>query len=159
MKFNQKGQALIEAIVALSAAALTVSVVTILVLNALGNTSFAKAQTTAAAYAKQGLEYSRTLRDQNFSTFTTSYAGAPPTGRTWCLDENSFMNSGNCASGNYIGGTYKRELNFSFPSASCDNGVFVTSSVAWTDSQCSNGELCHNVALYSCLSNNNALSP
>lgn len=150
---SQKGQALVEAIVALSAAALTVSVVTILVVNALSDTSFAKAQTASAAYAKQGLEWARTKRDQNYSTFTTTYTG------TWCLDKNNFATSGSCQQTSYIDGVFKRELSFTPSSPSCDSGTQVTSTVSWTDGQCSGGALCHSIVLYSCLSNNNAFSP
>jgi hypothetical protein len=152
IKKLEKGQALVEALLALSAATVTVSVVAFLVINALNDTSFAKAQTTAAAYAKQGLEQARTLRDQNYTTFKTYTT-------TYCLNASSQWVSGNCSTGNYLDGIYKRQVTFAYPSGSCDNGTQVTSAVSWADSQCSGATLCHDITLYSCLSTNNSLNP
>lgn len=152
IKFEQKGQALVEALLALSAAAVTVSVVAFLVISALNDTTFAKSQTAAAAYAKQGVEYARSLRDKDYSNFTT-YTG------TYCLNQANQL-SGDCSSTSYLDASYKRQLTFTVSdNTKCSSGTLLTSAVSWADGECSSGDLCHDVTMYTCLATDNSLTP
>jgi type II secretory pathway pseudopilin PulG len=54
---NQKGQSLIEALVALGAAVIIVSAITIAVITAVSNSDFAKYQNLATGFAQQGIQF------------------------------------------------------------------------------------------------------
>ena len=53
---NQKGQGLLEALVALSAAVIIIAGMTIAAITAVSNSDFAKYQSLATDYAQQGME-------------------------------------------------------------------------------------------------------
>lgn len=62
---NQKGQSLVEVLVALSIAALVVIALVILVLSGLKNAQFAQSQTKATKLAQEGIEKVKVVRDRN----------------------------------------------------------------------------------------------
>ena len=72
---NQKGQSLIEALIALGAAAVIVSAITVASITAINNSDYSKYQNLAGQYADQGLEYLRQLSASNWSGFLVSLDG------------------------------------------------------------------------------------
>ncbi len=152
IKGKQRGQTLIEALVALGAASLVVSAITVTVITALNNVQYTKNQNLAGQYAQQALEAMRQLSLSNWTLFS-SYSGK------YCMDGGTTSlrtpdpASGDCGL-NY--GTFKREVSITQNSTSCSNATLTTAVVSWGDSKCPSTNLyCHNVTLSSCYTNVN----
>lgn len=71
-KLNQKGQSLIEVVVALSVAAVIITALLIVVITSLRNAQLSQTQSRATKYAQEGLERVRAIRDRDgaVSSFT-----------------------------------------------------------------------------------------
>jgi hypothetical protein len=170
---NQKGQGLIEALIALGAAVVIISAITIAVVTAVHNSDFAKYQNLAMGFAQQGIE---TVKQESQLDWvgTATYSG------TLCLFQGttSFsppINNNNVCAPMDVGSMFIREINFTKipPQLSCDNfsspccvvapiadcainpercSSQVTVTVKWTDGKCSNAsDFCHKVILDSCI--------
>jgi type II secretory pathway pseudopilin PulG len=81
---NQKGQSLIEALVALGAAVIIVSAITIAVITAVNNSDFAKYQNLANGYAQQGIQVIQQKAQLDWND-TATYSGAA----VWCLPQGT----------------------------------------------------------------------
>lgn len=145
-----KGQTLIEAIVALGAAIIIISVIVIVVISALNNTQFSKNQNLATQFAQQAMEVMRQMRDSNWTTFSELSAGS------YCLDKESNIP----VSKDPITGcgqnvdVFAREVDIEKNSSSCGEATKVTVTVFWTDAKCTGvtNPFCHKVELVSCFS-------
>jgi len=162
---KQNGQTLIEALVALGAAVLVLSAITVAVISALNNVQYTKNQNLATQYAQQGIEIMRQISQSNWKSFSL-YSGK------YCLAQDETLpclagsQTGSCnqsgglstCSQNY--GIFGREVDIAGVSeASCSNeNIGVTVIVSWSDSKCTDASspYCHNVKLNSCLSNHNS---
>lgn len=166
---SQKGQTIIEILVALSVASLVVSAIIVAVISSLSGAQYTKNQNQATQYAQQGMEVARQLRDSSYQTFS-SLTG------TYCLDLTCKLDgsapacsqSSPCAPN--INGIFVRQITFTQKSASCSsNGAspipdpstypaLVQISVNWSDGKCPSTNLyCHSVILTDCLSQNNTV--
>lgn len=154
---NNKGQTLIEALVALGAAAVIMSAIIVVVIGALNNSDFTTSQNLATNYAQAGLEKIRQLSETNWINFS-SLSG------TYCLDQKdnlSKASSTGCSNGSSFS-PFIRKADIIQNSTVCNPtghtpGVtYVSVIVSWSDSKCTNSPYCHNVALDSCISNLNA---
>lgn len=155
---KNKGQGLIEAMVALGAAVIVISTIAVAVITAVNNSDFSKNQNFASSYAQQGLEI---IRDKAESNWTTFY-NIPST--TYCLDKNatdlSPLNINNsCTPFDII---FIRQIDIRHNNTDyCTSGAGtkVKSTVFWTDGKCtdSNNKYCHNVTLESCMANINSV--
>lgn len=148
----KKGQSLIEALVALGAAVVVVSAITITVMSSLNNVEFSRDQNLATQYAQQGIEFMRQVSQSNWTLFS-SYAAS-----RYCLAQNAsaitpINPATNTCGQNY--GNFIREIDIEQNSNSCSGNVKVTVNVSWSDGKCTdvNNKFCHNVILHSCLSN------
>jgi type II secretory pathway pseudopilin PulG len=149
---KEKGQTLIEALVALGAAVLVLSAITVAVISALNNVQYTKNQNLATQYAQQGVETMRQLSQSNWGDFSSN------NNTNYCLPDGSstlvdFPVNG-C--GQNIG-IFVREVDIAQSSLSCSGAVLITVIVSWSDSKCQDpsSPYCHNVTLNSCLSNHN----
>jgi type II secretory pathway pseudopilin PulG len=81
---NQKGQGLVEALIALGAAVVIISAITVAVITSVQNTDFSKYQNLATNYAQQGLAIvkQQSLLDWNN---TATYGGTFP----FCLNQGA----------------------------------------------------------------------
>lgn len=147
---KQKGQTLIEALVALTTAIFVVSAITIVVINALNNSQYSKNQSMASQYAQQGIEFIRQKRDNDWNTFN-GYSGS------YCLDSNlTFATMAISCPQNV--GSFVRQIDIVKNSDGClitgaSKATKVTVIVSWNDSKCPEGNLfCHESKLISCLS-------
>ena len=156
---KQKGQTLIEIMLAFSVLILVLSVVVVGVTTSLSNTQHTKNQNLANFYAQEGMAVVRQIRDSNGSDFSLK------TSVNYCLSQNSILLS-NLSCGVNVAGVYSREVEIrhdsqdccSNRSPSCENGIKgskVTVRVLWSDSKCPSGSNtnCHKVELISCFSN------
>lgn len=162
---KEKGQTLIEALVALGAAVLVLSAITVAVISALNNTQYTKNQNLATQYAQQGIEIMRQINQSSWETFSSYNA------RRYCLAQGDTFPcplgsaTGSCSQSSQTScgqnyGIFVREVDIAQGSeASCsDESIGVTVIVSWSDGKCTDpgNVYCHNVKLNSCLSNLNS---
>ena len=146
---NQKGQGLIEALIALGAAVIIIAAITIAVVTAVSNSDFSKYQNLATGYASQGMEVVR-QKSQLDWTDTATYSG------TWCLPQGTtdfYPALGAYTCPVNVNNQFVRQLEFSHNYPSCNGAnTLVEVTVKWTDGKCSGAlDFCHKVVLDSCL--------
>lgn len=156
---KEKGQGLIEAIIALSAGILIVSALAMVVISAVGNSDFTKIQNQATAYAQEELEYIKDTSKNDWVNFNLLDG-------TYCPNADLSLGTkitGSCQAIN-VGGIYIREVNITHPnngSRPCGSsltGVLVEVGVSWNDGKCSTStDFCHKVELNSCVENINSI--
>jgi hypothetical protein len=179
IKLSQKGQSLVEALIALGVATIVVSAMAVAAITAVNNSDFSKYQNLATDYAQQGIEVVRQKSQADWSGFYTAYVGSWPSGKSWCLSQDSTtLNQMPIITGclqNISGQNglpfFVRDVTLTqhpytapppTPSSvtpACNGNVQVEVRVSWTDGKCSSSTTyCHNVILDSCLVNINAVS-
>lgn len=156
---KEKGQGLIEAIIALSAAVLIVSALAMIVVSAVGNSDFTKIQNQATAYAQEELEALKDMGKNDWASFNALDG-------TYCPSANLSLGAkitGSCKVKN-VGGIYIREVNITHPNngskpcGSSPTGILVEVSVSWNDGKCSSAtDFCHKVELNSCMEDINSI--
>lgn len=157
---KEKGQGLIEAIIALSAAVLIISALAMVVLNAVSNSDYTRIQNQATAYAQEQLEALKDMSKNDWNSFNTLLDG------TYCPDASLSLGtriSGNCQTRN-VGNIYVRQVDITHPSGgstpcgSSTTGILIEVSVSWNDGKCdSETDFCHKVELNSCVENINSI--
>lgn len=149
----EKGQTLLEALVALGAAIVIISSIVIAVISSLSNAQFSKNQNLANHFAGEGMETVRKIRDAswtNFLSYTSTY---------YCLSQNSTtLIPKGLGCGQNVG-IFVREINIEHNNGSCNSNTRATVQVSWSDNKCTSttDTFCHKVKLVSCFSNNNAV--
>ena len=176
---NQKGQSLIEALIALGAAVVIVSAITIASITAMNNSDYSKYQNLATHYAEQGIEILRQNSQTSWNTFS-GLAGVNPHHNTYCFGQDvtdvSHLQAiavGDCDTPNIKNekGTefFVRQFSLinyitaqSLPNPTTDNfacnGIIrATVTVSWTDGKCTDTDnlYCHKVSFDSCFANVN----
>ena len=138
---NQKGQTLLEAVVALGLAVVIASGVAVLSIYSLNNSSFSKLQTNAAQYAQEGIEIARKMRDTNYPAYqallsTTHYCVAK--GNTTINNGTTQPSCADVGSPPYnIDQTYIRQIDVNKTAGACPGDLDkVTVAVSWTDGKC-----------------------
>lgn len=156
MKNSQKGQTIIEAVVALVTILLILTAIAIVIVSGLYNSTYIKNQNEANKYAQQGMELVRNIQKNDLSTFKT-YVDS---GVTYCVDDQtSTLYSDNCLDkGVNTGTSFNRTIEFTPNSTECNNtnpttsALRVTVTVRWSSSKCSSdGTFCHQSQLVSCM--------
>jgi Tfp pilus assembly protein PilV len=126
-----KGQSLFEVVVALAISALIITAIVSLVSNSIRNATFSRNKTLAARYAQEATEWLRGQRDSDMTTFSANILTP-----TWCFKSLSWVQSGNCASDDFIPATpLIREVTFSVGLVGGKDLVQSDVVVFWTDSQ------------------------
>ncbi|MFH0863899.1 MAG: hypothetical protein V1858_02345 [Candidatus Gottesmanbacteria bacterium] len=140
MKKN-KGQFLIETLIALAASILIISGLVTAVTSAVKNAQFSKNQALATKYATEGMEWVRSQRDQNWSTFYPLSTTSSP-GNRYCistLPTSTWPSTNACGTSDYISGpssatVFKREvLLFTEPATLPEIKIKATITVSWSD--------------------------
>lgn len=162
---KEKGQSLLEVLIALSAAVLIISAIAVVVISSLSNTQFTKNQNLANHYAQEGIEVVRKIRDSSWNNFDTHVSG------DYCLSQGETVlpttplpPGSNCAQNI---GIFVREIDIERISAVCPGGVNpngskVTSVVSWSDGKCpttGSNIYCHKVEIETCFHNVNTKPP
>lgn len=158
---KQKGQTLLEILLAFSVSILVLSAIVIGITTSLSNTQYTKNQNLANSYAKEAMTVLRQTKESDWTKFI-SYTQA-----LYCLSQNSVVltepQSGSC--GQNVAGVFSREVKFEHVSESCIadpncsgpsclRGSKVAVKVSWADNKCPIGNpICHNVELITCFSN------
>ncbi len=156
---KEKGQGLIEAIIALSAGVLVVSALAMVVISAVGNSDFTKIQNQATAYAQEQLEALKDLSKNDWTNFNVLDG-------TYCPNTDLSLGNkitGNCQTVN-VGNIYIRQVNITrsgggtTPCGYSPSGTLVEVNVSWNDGKCqSSTDYCHKVELNSCVENINTI--
>lgn len=158
---DNRGQTLLEALIALTILVIILGAVATAVLTSINNSSFIKQQNQANKLAQQGLEYVRDrINNSGGTAFKTylNYAGLLGSTGTQCfndLNATTVFTFGPCSAAN-VQGIFKREATFT--SASCNttgndfaNGLNVTVNVYWSSGKCPiSNTFCHRQKVSSC---------
>lgn len=158
-KVKEKGQTLIEILLAFSVSILILSAIAIGITTSLSNAQYTKNQNLANSYAQEGMAIVRKIRDSGWPVFS-SYESSI----VYCIGPNSTdlilaSPSSLCRQNDYIiGGVFAREVKLVHyeddSSNGCSGGSKATVKVSWSDNKCAvNNSFCHNTELITCLSN------
>jgi len=168
---KQKGQTLLEILLAFSVSILALSATILGVITSLSNTQYTKNQGLANSYAQEGMAVVKKIRDSSWNKFSNFTMYDYTNNTKYCLGPNStdldkdsdklVLPNANCWSQDPVGKIFSREITFEHNSTSCcpDNtqtcnislrGSKATVIVSWSDSKCS---FCHKVELITCFSN------
>lgn len=157
---KQKGQTLVEVLVALSTIVIVVSAITAVSISALNNAEFEKNQGLSVSYAQQGMEIVRSMKNNDYTTFQTL-------SNKYCLEKscNSISTTIGNACGPEVGScsqnvdTFVREVVFEQKSIDCSAvATKVTVNVSWSDNKCSGSNIfCHVTSIATCMSDYNVL--
>ncbi len=156
MKFNNRGQTLIEVVVALSVVMLILAAISVAVTTSLSNSTYLKNHNLASKYAQDGIEYIRHLYE-NQENFYESF----PAGSRYFMDETNTISQGFFEQN--IGSEFVREVRFE-SGIECDENTAgadelrVTVSVYWTSGKCAREiqnptleeQYCHKSELVTC---------
>lgn len=148
---SQKGQLLIEAVIAMTIVGIIVTGIVTALTYSVNNANISKDQNTATNYAQEGLDVVRNMKDSDFASFAV-FNG------TYCLASGTVPVSGTCGPIGGASGKFTRQIyinqtgNDSNNVPRCTNGtsVFVASIVTWEDNRCATGIDCHRAELNSC---------
>lgn len=174
LKLDEKGQTLVEVLVAMATAVAVLSAIAITVISSLSNVEFTKNQNLATQYSREGLEVVRRLARSNWNTFEGFNA------QDYCLakGQTTLTPMGPNGCGQNVD-TFMRKIEIEQTSLSCQEGsggeedegedeededgggeeesnARITSIVSWSDSKCGAANVfCHEVTLDSCIANLN----
>lgn len=166
-KKYQTGQTLIEVVVALSAAVVVVSAITVAVISSLNNAEFSKNQNIATQYAQQATEILRSQRNSDFGTFKQLQGNYCLAKACTALSNNLTDTDCGPKQGQTCGQNidiYSREIIVEQPNqgaVGCNKyGYLITINVSWADNKCTSSQnpFCHTVSLVSCLSDAGVIS-
>lgn len=144
---SQKGQTIIEAVIALTTIMLILTAISIVVVSSIYNSQFVRNQNLANKYSQQGMEFIRNMQANDIQQFA-SYDLI-----TTCIDElTSTLTTQNCTAVN-AGGTHVRTIQLNQDVSPCNTGeTRVTVTTKWSSSKCPNtNTFCHSSILSSCL--------
>jgi len=85
---QERGQSLIEILIATAVFVITVSALSLFILNTYVSGRFAQEITIANYLAQEGLEAARSIRDNNWSNFTIGEHGLAISGNNWVFQGN-----------------------------------------------------------------------
>jgi type II secretory pathway pseudopilin PulG len=155
---NQKGQTLLEVILAFGIVILVLGSISSVIVTSLNNTQYSKNQSLASSYAQEGINVIRNISDAGWNDLYQKELDSDK----YCITDdlsNWVITSGNCTGSNAIGpnGIFSRQV--MLDSSGCNpGGIHATVRVAWTDGKCSAAPYCHHVDLQSCFENYNLKS-
>ena len=162
-----KGQSLVEVLVALALAAVIITGVIFAITSALNNAQFSRNQNLATAYAQQGMEAVRAMRDAGKAMTDAGLIGFFLLTGNYCLakDSNTLAARAgpDCEDEGDIfvsGIHFIREIRFQSGSDCGSGNIKVTLQVQWSDSKCRlipSKTYCHQAELISCFSNANVV--
>jgi len=152
MKIDDRGQTIIEAVVALGAIFIIVAAITIAIVNAVNNSQFIKSQNLANKYGQQGMEFVRNVQSEDITAFA-QYSGA------YSYPEDATALVPGAPQTVNIGTTHIRSIMFSDNEEPClnDDGSSlslkkITVTVTWSSGKCpSDDRFCHNSTVVSCI--------
>lgn len=156
---KNKGQTLIEVLVALAAIVVVTSAITVSVISALHNAEYSKTANLATQYAQQAMEQIKSMRNTDYANFASlvgNYCYAKACTKLASTNDTSnpcWQKQGQYCLQNVD--TFVREIGIEQTSPTCGGvATKITVTVSWSDSKCTDRIhlYCHQEALVSCLS-------
>lgn len=156
MTKNQKGQTLIEAVVALMTILIIITAIAIVIVNGLYNSQFVKNQNEANKLAQEGIEIVRNIQKNDLLAFRGFLNAAA----LHCIASGSatLYNQECSDEGINTGTLFNRTITFTPNPQECDSTnasteeLKATVTVKWGSSKCpSSNTLCHSSVLESCM--------
>ena len=98
-----KGTSFIELLMALGVVSIALLALVSLVTKSISNTTFSKESTQASRYTQELLEWLRGERDTEWQVFSSRASAG--VGRTYCLNNLSWSNTGACGNTEFIANT------------------------------------------------------
>jgi type II secretory pathway pseudopilin PulG len=141
------GMSLIEVLVAVALVGTITTTVVSTMPTLLSTAQFEKEKNLAEQKAKDGIEFMRQYRDQNFSSFS-NLSG------TYCLDDNNNLTA-NCSVVSNAS-PYLRRVIVDQNGCVTSNVTKVTVNVSWRSGKCTGTTSCHKSEVSTCLSRVNA---
>ena len=129
-----KGETLIEVLIALSAAVIVITAVSVLTISSLSNTQFVRDQDQASKYAQEGIELLRGIRN-------SSYVGYRSYNGTYCLakDDTTLGPAVAACQTPNIDGLFIRSVTITQNGGCGVNLASTVVTVSWTSSKCAGG--------------------
>lgn len=155
---NDKGQGLIEAVVALGAAAIIIASIAIAVVSSVNNSDYTKNQNKATTLAQQELEIIGQKSRIDWASFARLSG-------TYCIGDhedifNKSSSDVSCPDPN-ISDIFIRQVDVSpGDGGNCSglaSGTSVTVMVKWIDGKCSTDNYCHKAEITSCFTGINTV--
>ena len=155
IKMKEKGQSLLEALVALGAATLVMSAIAVAVLTSVNNSDFGKYLNQATQYSQQGIEVLKQKSISDWVTFSGYTSGA-----TYCFPQDPLQfippAGANCVPNIGTNNFFVRSAVLTKNSGNCAGaikGTLVSVSTAWTDGKCKNASsiYCHTATFNTCI--------
>lgn len=135
---NERGQTLVEAVVAFGVAAMILVALVAATTMALSRVQFANHQAQARAFTQEGLEWVRGERDKDWDVF---YARTDVNPKSYCLNTLSWTTPTPCTTYGLGDNTFKRDAVLTSPTTppsglNCQqpNCVIVKVTVSWQES-------------------------
>lgn len=153
INLGEKGQTLVEALIALGVATIIITAIGMVVITSLDNATFSKNQNLATQYAQEGMDIMRKKSNTDWGTFI---AFCPGGNCTFCLPQSSEnLVSGTCTTPNItngIGNKFIRKIIMNSGAGCSATGQKVSVIVSWGDGKCKDAgdPYCHNVTLDTC---------
>jgi type II secretory pathway pseudopilin PulG len=142
----QKGETLLEALVALAIISVVITAVASVVTASLSNAQYNENQTQATKYAQEGLESVRKIRNQNYVAFRNING-------LFCFGKGqTSLGSVQTACSTENVDTFIRTIQIEQTPGCAPNVARVTVSVSFRDGKCQNNTYCHAQTHSSCLS-------
>jgi type II secretory pathway pseudopilin PulG len=173
---KQKGQTLLEILLAFSVSILVLSAVILGIITSLNNAQYAKNQGLANSYAQEGMAVVKQIRDSSWSDLNNLSLGNFNNNTKYCIgqdlvlrndEEHRIRSDLNCSTTGHgvgAGGIFSREVLFEHNSLNCCSNDSLNCStgtkgskaaivVSWSDNKCPIGSpFCHKVELVTCFS-------
>lgn len=154
---NQKGQSLVEALVALGAAVVIVAAITMATITSVKNSDYSKVENLATNYAQQGMELIKQRNELSWSDLSATISAST----RWCISQGStdfLLPAVPTSCGVNIQNSYAnfvRQVDFYRNNSSdCNGDTLAEVTVKWSDGKCSGAtDYCHHVKLDSCVGN------
>jgi type II secretory pathway pseudopilin PulG len=89
MSINNKGQSIIEVIVAVAILTIIAATSVVAILGSLNTTRLAEEETQAATYAMEGIEAVQSIRNQNWASIVAGTYGLAKSGSVWSFSGSS----------------------------------------------------------------------
>ncbi len=146
---NQKGQTMVEAIVALVTILLIITAIAIVIVNGLYNSTYIKNQNEANKLSQQGMEFVRNIQQNDLATFRAYGQNT----NAFCMNEQlNILTNQDCFADRVNTGTaFNRTILFSSGGECLASEAKVVVTVKWISSKCAPGTFCHESKLASCM--------
>lgn len=167
---KEKGQSLLEALIALGAATIVMSAIAVAVITSVNNSDFSKYLNQATQYSQQGVEVLKQQSLSNWGTFSGYQSGSVycfPQDVTQFKAPTGVICDPNIGTNNF----FIRNAIITKGSTSCpgnpnivaNRGTLVSVSTSWTDGKCPaqnpNNTYCHNATFNTCITDVDRVSP